>query len=210
MGAGGYGLPKPETWGASFRLKDGAILFPDRQIRQRSVLGLNFAFYQVNTTELEWKLAVVPLEKLPSVLSRERDFTRVLRDADGEPLWTRQGTFQRAASEPLISALGLEVLASGNVAAADDDKEVLREIAWKPRGSRSASRPDVVRGYREGFPRPSDRQPRTDLFWRTRPDAETDKGPIHRPRGEPDGRENSCRKRPFLRSTRISRKSRMR
>ncbi len=132
MGTGGYGLPKPETWGASFRLKDGAILFPDRQLRQRSVLGLNFAFYQVNTTELEWKLAVVPLEKLPSVLSRERDFTRVLRDADGEPLWTRQGTFQRAASEPLISALGLEVLASGNVAAADNDKEVLREIAWKP------------------------------------------------------------------------------
>ena len=132
MGTGGYGLPKPETWGASFRLKDGAILFPDRQVRQRSALGLNFAFYQVNTAELEWKLAVVPLEKLPSVLSRERDFTRVLRNADGEPLWTRQGTFQRATSEPLISALGLEVLASGNVPAADGDKEVLREIAWKP------------------------------------------------------------------------------
>jgi len=111
IGTGGYGLPQPETWGASFRLKDGAILFPDRQVRQRSVLGLNFAFYHVNTAELEWKLAVVPLEKLPSVLSRERDFTRILRDAEGGPLWTRQGTFQRATSEPLISALGLEVLA---------------------------------------------------------------------------------------------------
>ena len=132
MGTGGYGLSKPETWSASFRLKDGAILFPDRQVRQRSVLGLNFAFYHVNTTELEWRLAVVPLEQLASVLSRERDFTRVLRDADGAPLWTRQGTFQRATSEPLISALGLDVLASGNVPSADGDKEVLREIAWTP------------------------------------------------------------------------------
>ncbi len=132
MGTGGYGLPKPETWGASFRLKDGAILFPDRQVRQRSVLGLNFAFYHVNTTELEWKLSIVPLEKLPSVLARERDFTRVLRNAEGDPLWTRQGTFERASSEPLISALGLEVLASGSVPAADGNKEVLREIAWKP------------------------------------------------------------------------------
>ena len=132
MGTGGYGLSKPETWGASFRLKDGAILFPDRQVRQRSVLGLNFAFYHVNTTELEWKLAIVPLDKLPSVLSREREFDRILRDAEGDPLWTKEGMFQRATSEPLISALGLEVLASGSAPAASGDKEVLREIAWKP------------------------------------------------------------------------------
>ena len=132
MGTSGYGLPTPETWGASFRLKDGAILFPDRQVRQRSVLGLNFAFYHVNTTELEWKLAAVPLDKLPSVLPREREFTRLLRNAEGDPLWTKQGMFERAISEPLIPTLGLEVLASGSVPAAEGNKEVLREIAWKP------------------------------------------------------------------------------
>jgi alpha-2-macroglobulin len=140
MGTGGFGLAKPETWGATFRLKDGAILFPDRQVRQRSVLGLNFAFYHVNTSELEWKLAIVPLDKLPSILSREREFDRILRDAEGNPLWTKEGTFQRAPSEPLISALGLEVLASGNAPAANSDKEVLREIAWKP------SDPSVLAG----------------------------------------------------------------
>jgi len=132
LGASGYGLSKPETWGASFRLKDGAILFPERQIRERSVLGFNFAFYHVNTTELEWKLAAVPLDKLPSVLSRERDFTEILKAAGGDRLWTKEGTFQRETSEPLISALELTVLASGKLPAAGGDKEVLREIAWKP------------------------------------------------------------------------------
>ncbi|HEY5706630.1 MAG TPA: alpha-2-macroglobulin family protein [Terrimicrobiaceae bacterium] len=130
-GSGGYGLSQPEKWGATFRLKEGAVLFPDRHVRQRSVLGLNFAFYQVNTTELEWKLAAVPLDKLPLVVSREREFDCVLRDVAGHPLWTKEGTFQRAASEPLVAAFKLKVLASGSVPAASGDKEVLREIAWK-------------------------------------------------------------------------------
>ena len=40
--------------------------------------------------------------------------------------------FQRQTSQPLISELGLAVIASGEVPAAGEDKEVLREIAWKP------------------------------------------------------------------------------
>lgn len=128
----GYGLPKPETWAANFRPKEGAILFPEQQIRERSVLGLNFAFYHVNTADLEWKLAAVPLDKLPSVLSREREFSGILRDEKGDRLWSKEGTFQRPTSEPLIPVLGLTVIASGKVPAASGDKEVLREIAWKP------------------------------------------------------------------------------
>jgi alpha-2-macroglobulin len=131
LGTNGYGLVKPETWGASFRPKESAILFPAQQIRQRSVLGLKFAFYQVNTSELEWKLADVPLDKLPSVLSREREFDKVLEDSNGRRVWTQEGTFQRQTSQPLISELGLRVIASGIVPAAGEDKEVLREIAWK-------------------------------------------------------------------------------
>jgi alpha-2-macroglobulin len=132
LGTSGYGLLKSETWGASFRPKESAILFPAQQIRQRSVLGLKFAFYQVNTSELQWKLADVPLDKLPSVLSREREFEALLEDSKGRRVWTKEGTFQRQTSQPLISELGLAVIASGDVPAAGEDKEVLREIAWKP------------------------------------------------------------------------------
>ncbi len=134
-GTNGYGLVKPETWGATFRPKESAILFPAQQIRQRSVLGLQFAFYQVNTSELEWKLADVPLDKLPSVLSREREFQRALEDPTGGRVWTKEGTFQRQTSQPLISELGLAVIASGELPATGEDKEVLREIAWKPENS---------------------------------------------------------------------------
>ncbi len=67
----------------SFRPKHGAILFPERQIRQRSVLGLNFAFYHVNTTELEWRLAAIPLEKLAGVLDRERGVHQDLERCGG-------------------------------------------------------------------------------------------------------------------------------
>ena len=135
LGASGYGLVKPENWRASFRSKESAILFPAQQVRERSLLGLNFAFYHVNTSNLEWKLADVPLDKLPSVLSREREFEKNLEDSSGRRAWTKEGTFQRQASEPLISTLGLSVIASGEVPVAGEDKEVLREIAWKPRNS---------------------------------------------------------------------------
>jgi alpha-2-macroglobulin len=135
LGTTGYGLAKSQTWGASFRPRESAILFPAQQIRQRSLLGVKFAFYQVNTSAVEWKLADVPLDKLPSVLSREREFEKTLTDAKGGRVWTKEGTFQRQSSQPLIAELGLSVIASGEVPAAGEDKEILREIVWKPEDS---------------------------------------------------------------------------
>lgn len=130
-GIGGYGLARPETWGATFRPKQAAILFPGRQVRERSALGLRFAFYHVNTSELEWKLAAIPLAKLPEVLARETEFTAELEDEDNNPVWTEDGLLKHAPSEPLIAALGLTVAGSGAIPAAGE-KEVLREISWKP------------------------------------------------------------------------------
>ncbi len=81
---------------------------------------------------LNGSLQTVPLEKLPSVLSREREFAELSHGERGERLWTKEGTFQRKASEALIPALGLRVIASGEIPAASEDKETLREITWKP------------------------------------------------------------------------------
>jgi alpha-2-macroglobulin len=144
LGANGYGLMKPESWGASFHPKKSAIFFPAQQIRERSVLGLNFAFYHVNTTELEWKLVAISLDKLAAVLSREREFADTLKDAKGDQLWTKEGTFLRQSSEPLIPALGLTVTAAGEVPPARGEKEVLREIAWKPKDPASLAGPKLL------------------------------------------------------------------
>ena len=47
----------------------------------------------------------------------------------------RRERFSAKTSQPLISELGLTVIASGEIPAAGEDKEVLREIAWKPEDS---------------------------------------------------------------------------
>lgn len=71
QGVAGYGLSMQEKWGASFRPKHGAILFPERQIRQRSVLGLNFAFYgrkpNIQVRESAYFLPLSSINPGPSV-----------------------------------------------------------------------------------------------------------------------------------------------
>jgi len=130
-GAGGYGLSGPEVWGATFRPKVAAVLFPDRQIRERSALGLSFSFYQVNTASLTWKLATIPLAQLATILAREKEFCEVPGAPTDDPVFDEQGLFAYKPSESLIVALGLNTIATGNVPSSDGDAEMLREIAWK-------------------------------------------------------------------------------
>lgn len=142
-GSSGYGLGKAETWGAAFHPKEAGILFPDRQLRERTALGLRFAFYQINTGALEWKLAAIPLAQLPEALKRETEFSEELTE-DGEPVWTKEGLIARQPSEPLVDALGLKVIASGPVPAGEPEKETLREIAWKPADGTPLTGPMLV------------------------------------------------------------------
>ncbi len=71
-GNSGYGLAKTERWGVTFRPFPGTVIFPDREVRLRSVLGLSFAFYQFNTSELTWNIAPIPLDKLGRCRMRKR------------------------------------------------------------------------------------------------------------------------------------------
>lgn len=130
-GAGGYGLSGPSVWGATFRPKVAAIIFPDRQVRERSVLGLSFSFYQVNTSSLSWKLAAIPLDQLATVLKREKEFAEVITDSDDNPVFDEQGLFAYKPSESLIVSLGLKTVAADTVPSSEGDAEVLREISWK-------------------------------------------------------------------------------
>lgn len=131
-GASGYGLAKPEKWGATFKPRQAAVYFPDRTVRERSALGFRFAFYQINTSDLEWKLAPVPLDRLTEVSTRLTEFSQEALDDDGEPIWTEEGKIQQAPTELLIPAFGLTPVANGTVPASSGDAETLREISWKP------------------------------------------------------------------------------
>jgi alpha-2-macroglobulin len=128
----GYGPARTETWGATFRERRGSVIFPDRVIRQRPSLGLRFAFHQVNTGPLTWRLAAVPADKLAAVRTRLDEYKEHPEDANGKPLRAKDGYFSQVPTGPLIGALGLPVIAQGGFEASGGDALVLREIAWKP------------------------------------------------------------------------------
>ncbi len=131
-GFSGYGLAKAEKWGATFRAKQAAVFFPDRQLRLRSALGFRFAFEQVNTGPLEWKLAPIPLDQLPAAARRLMEFTATATDASGNDIWTPEGLLQQEPTEPLLPALGLQPIATGTVPAVQGEAATIRQISWQP------------------------------------------------------------------------------
>lgn len=129
-GVRGYGLAEPESWTATFRPKFPQVMFPDEMLRMRSGLGLNFAFYQVNTPALTWRLAEVPMERLSEVQGRLLEFHDFLEDEDGNRLRNEAGRFMRVPTELLIDALELPEIASGMVPAAESAEAELRTLEW--------------------------------------------------------------------------------
>lgn len=133
-GRSGFTMAAESRWGATFHPKKPAIIFPERDLDQRSRHGLRFAFLQVNTGPLAWKLARVPSEKLLAINRRVREFTEKQTDPvqgedaidpqTGWPKWTK--------TELLIDSARLEVVAAGAIPASEVDVDLRREISWKP------------------------------------------------------------------------------
>lgn len=133
-GKRGFPMAGPSTWNATFHGKKPSLIFPTEDLHQRSRLGLRFAFLQVNTGALQWRLARVPPEKLLAVSKRLREFTEVRNDpvtgeqmldaGTGWPVWQ--------SSESLIEASRLEPVAQGQFEASAPEADTRREIAWKP------------------------------------------------------------------------------
>ena len=144
VGGSGYGLAKSEKWGATFRPRQPTVLFPDRMLRERSALGLRFAFYQVNTGELQWKLAAIPLDKLDTIATRTDEFHNLLEDKEGNWIWNEDGSIRHQTTEEFIPTFGLNVVASGTTPASPGEKETLREISWMPPQSGVLSGPMLL------------------------------------------------------------------
>ena len=109
----GFGMSSPSVWGATFAPKPPTVLFPPGNFRQRSALGLRFAFVQCNTGPLTWRLASVPSGKLAAVIEKVKS-----PGLDGQKL--------------LVEEFSLPVAGSGELPAVSDDKEVVRKIEFQP------------------------------------------------------------------------------
>ncbi len=136
-GERGYGLAEQSRWGATFHPQEPTIFFPGSQIFLRARPELRFAFFQVNTPAVTWKLARVPFEKLPAVNLRVREFEKDALDAiTGKVVVDpRTGFDKQFQTELLVDAFNLPVVASGTTEAASGDGKKQRDIHWtSPKG----------------------------------------------------------------------------
>src|SRR5438094_3085479 len=130
----GYGLAAESRWGATFRPKESCLIFPSTQVFARARQELRFAFFQVNTPQVTWKLARIPAEKLSAVTARVREFEKDATDpVTGEVVIDpRTGFSKQFQTELLVDAFQLPVTSSGTFDATSGDIETRRELRCTP------------------------------------------------------------------------------
>jgi uncharacterized protein YfaS (alpha-2-macroglobulin family) len=129
-GERGYCLAAESRWGATFHPKQPCIVFPASQIFLRAREEIRFSFFQINTPAVTWKLARIPLEKLPVVTARVREFEKnaldpVTRKPVVDP---RTGFNKQFQTELLVDGFNLPVIASGTTEAAPGEMKAQRDI----------------------------------------------------------------------------------
>jgi len=139
----GYGLPTESRWGATFRPKEACLIFPSTQVFARARQELRFAFFQVNTPRVTWKLARIPAEKLSAVSARVKEFEKDSTDpVTGKVVIDpRTGFAKQFQTELLVEAFQLPVTSSGSFEATTDDTETRRDVRCKPPGNEAFAGP---------------------------------------------------------------------
>jgi alpha-2-macroglobulin len=133
-GERGYGLASESRWGATFRPKESCLVFPSSQVFARARQELRFAFFQINTPQVTWKLARIPAEKLSAVTARVREFEKDATD----PITGKVVTDPRTAfakqfqTELLVDAFQLALSASGTFDVTSGDIETRRDVRCTP------------------------------------------------------------------------------
>ena len=126
----GYGLAAESRWGATFRPKESCLVFPSSQVFARARQELRFAFFQINTPQVTWRLARIPAEKLSTVTARVREFEKDATDpVTGKVVIDpRTGFSKQFQTELLVDAFQLPVSASGTFDATNGDVETRRDV----------------------------------------------------------------------------------
>src|SRR5262245_45059800 len=130
----GYGLASESRWGATFRPKEACLIFPSSQVFARARQELRFAFFQVNTPQVTWKLARIPSEKLSAVIARVEEFEKDARDpVTGKVVIDpRTGFAKQFQTELLVDAFQLPVASSGAFEPTSNDTETRRDVRCVP------------------------------------------------------------------------------
>ena len=146
MGERGYGLPAESRWAASFPPRQPSLSFPGPRLYLRSQSELRFAFLQSHTPAVTWKLAGIPLDKLPAVSKRLDEYNEAEKDPlTGESIYDpKTGQDKQKQTELLVQAFNLPVILSGSCAAADTAEDQLRQVAAPLPAGASLSGPCLI------------------------------------------------------------------
>jgi uncharacterized protein YfaS (alpha-2-macroglobulin family) len=126
----GYKLAAEAHWFAKFPPRQPCISFPGPTVYLRSTSQVHFSFIQSHTPQVTWRLASIPLEKLPAVTDRLTEFT----DAANDPLTgqtipdPKTGENKQVQTELLVDALKLPVLLTGTCPGIDTNTDATRSI----------------------------------------------------------------------------------
>src|SRR3954447_18891149 len=133
-GERGYGVQSDSRWGATFRPKESCLIFPSTQVFARARQELRFAFFQVDTPQVTWKLTRIQAEKLPAVTARLKEFEKESIDpVTGKVIIDpRTGFAKQFQTELLIDAFQLPVSASGSFESTSGDTETRRDVHCTP------------------------------------------------------------------------------
>ena len=142
-GERGYGLASESRWGATFRPKESCLIFPATQVFARARQELRFAFFQVNTPEVTWRLARIPAEKLSPITARVKEFEKDATDpVTGKVVIDpRTGFAKQLQTELLVDAFQLPVAGNGTFDGTTDDTETRRDVRCTPSGNETFAGP---------------------------------------------------------------------
>lgn len=130
---------EPSTWKVSIPQRRSAIVLESPTVAQRAATGLTVDLTTCRTSgTLTWQLARVSGEHFAKVNERLREFALFERDDNSEPILDpRSGEVRYRATEFLVPALALRVVASGTLEGAPGEEEQSRSIQW-PAGTAQA------------------------------------------------------------------------
>jgi len=130
----GYGLAAESRWGATFHPTESCLVFPSSRVFMRARQDLRFAFFQINTPQVTWKLARIPAEKLSAVTARVSEFEKNATDpiTGKDVIDPRTGFSKQFQTELLVDTFQLPVSANGTFEATSGDVETRRDVHCTP------------------------------------------------------------------------------
>jgi len=131
----GVTTSEAKEWRIDIPERRPSVIMPADFLAQRFSSGVDINIAHSGTSELTWRIAPVPADKLADIRQRLREFALAVRDDRNQiKLDPRDQTIQYKSTDSLIDAHQLS-FEKGVLPAAPGEEELSHRIQWKPTSS---------------------------------------------------------------------------